>query len=82
MRNKNPNDTGQPSHADALLTVGEAAELLRVSVSCLNKWRVYGGGPRFVYVGRRVRYRPADIASYVTSSIRTSTSQTARAGVA
>ena len=63
-----------PDRPPALLTVGEVAALLKVSRSALNKWRVYGSGPRFVYVGRRVRYRPADIAAFIADSTRTSTS--------
>jgi hypothetical protein len=57
-----------------LLTVQEVAALLRCSVSSLNKWRLSGRGPPFVYVGRRVRYRPADIAAYIAECTRVSTS--------
>jgi hypothetical protein len=60
-----------------LLTVSEVAELLRCSVSSLNKWRLTGDGPSFVYVGRRVRYRPVDVASFVSEGVRESTSSTA-----
>ena len=59
---------------DPLLTVRETARLLRCSVSSLNKWRLTGDGPRFVYVGSRVRYRPSDIAAYVANQTRVSTS--------
>jgi hypothetical protein len=38
-----------------LLTVEEVAGLLRCSVSSLNKWRLTGRGPPFVYVGHLVR---------------------------
>jgi hypothetical protein len=41
---------------DQLLTVGEAAALLRCSRHSLNRWRLTGKGPKFIYVGRRVRY--------------------------
>jgi predicted DNA-binding transcriptional regulator AlpA len=63
------------SGIEPLLTVRECVHLLRCSVSALNKWRVSGGGPRFVYVGSRVRYRPADIAAYIAEQTRASTSQ-------
>ena len=69
--------TGTPSNEpllDQLLTVGETAALLRCSIHALNKWRLTGSGPRFVYVGRRVRYRRADLASFVANSTRRSTS--------
>jgi predicted DNA-binding transcriptional regulator AlpA len=60
---------------EELLTVKEVAAALRCSASCLNKWRVAGAGPKFVRVGSRVRYRPADIASFVRDCTRTSTSE-------
>ena len=63
-----------PTGPPTLLTVEETARLLRCSVSSLNKWRLIGRGPHFVYVGSRVRYRPADIAEYVDKQIRASTS--------
>jgi hypothetical protein len=60
---------------DHLLTPEETARRLAVSISSLNKWRVAGTGPRFVRVGTRVRYHPADLAAYVTENTRRSTSQ-------
>ena len=36
-----------------LLTPREAAAYLRVSKSYLDKLRVYGGGPRFLRLGKR-----------------------------
>jgi hypothetical protein len=64
---------------DQLLTVGEAAAILRCSVSSLNKWRLRGSGPKFLYVGRRVRYRAADLAAFIAASTRFSTSAGAAA---
>jgi hypothetical protein len=57
-----------------LHTVEETAEFLRCSTFSLNKWRLSGDGPRFLYVGRRVRYRAADLAAFIASSTRLSTS--------
>jgi excisionase family DNA binding protein len=72
---------GKPQKARAppddfdLLTVDEVAAILRCSVSSLNKWRLENErGPRFIYVGRRVRYRRADLAEFITESTRRSTS--------
>jgi hypothetical protein len=61
---------------DPLLTVNEAAEILRCSPHSLNKWRLTGGGPRFVYVGSRVRYRRSHLAAFIDISTRNSTSDT------
>ena len=69
--------TSPPGPADHLLTVGEAADLLKISKSSLDKWRTWGRGPRFIKVERRVRYRPADLAAYIANQTRSSTSSTA-----
>jgi hypothetical protein len=59
---------------DRLHTVREAADFLRCSTFSLHKWRLTGNGPKFVFVGRRVRYRAADLAAFVAASTRRSTS--------
>jgi excisionase family DNA binding protein len=69
--------TGTPQNEpllDRLLTIDEAAAILRCSRFSLNKWRITGSGPAFVYVGRRVRYRRADLAAFIVTSTRRSTS--------
>jgi hypothetical protein len=48
------------------LSVREAARILGVSTSWLNKARVYGGGPRYAKIGFRVVYDPTDLATYVS----------------
>ena len=58
----------------ALLTEQEAATLLRVTVKAVQGWRYRGGGPRFVKVGRCVRYRLEDLQAFVLAALRTSTS--------
>lgn len=59
---------------DNLKSVREAAVQLGVSVSTLNKWRVYGCGPLFCRLGRRIAYRPRDIDDFIDRNIRRSTS--------
>jgi excisionase family DNA binding protein len=61
-----------------LLTVEEVAGLLRCSVSSLNKWRLTGRGPPFVRVGSRVRYRAADLHTYIARRTVNSTSAEVR----
>ena len=73
VASKGPSARGPPSD-DRLLTPEETAEFLRCSVSSLNKRRVYGGGPRFVRVGARVRYRFRDLIAYVDAQTCVSTS--------
>ena len=61
--------------SETLLTTGEVAARLRVSVSFLAKARVTGLGPRFIKIGRVCRYRLSDLESYERSRARTSTSE-------
>jgi hypothetical protein len=42
---------------DAALTENTAAEFLGLSVRTLQAWRVRGGGPPYVKIGRAVRYQ-------------------------
>jgi Helix-turn-helix domain len=52
---------------EPLLTTADVARLLGVSQWQLRAWRMRsrGGGPAFVRIGRLVRYRPADLASFI-----------------
>lgn len=56
------------------LRVQAAAKHLGLSVSTLNKLRVFGGGPVFLKLGRRVAYDVADLDAWLTSRRRSSTS--------
>ncbi len=58
-----------------LVTVAEAAAILRVSKSSLHKWRCAGSGPKYIKIGSRVRYRAADLANFVERHSRSSTSE-------
>jgi predicted DNA-binding transcriptional regulator AlpA len=49
----------------------EAASLLSVSLSLLKKWRMGGGGPRFVRLGgRAIGYRRADLSDWIEGRTR------------
>jgi predicted DNA-binding transcriptional regulator AlpA len=61
----------QPSRR---LPVEVAADHVGLSVSTLNKLRVFGGGPVFLKLGRRVAYDVADLDAWLASKRRTSTS--------
>ena len=45
----------------------EVAEYLAVSVSTVRRWRLTGGGPRWIRIGCSVRYSVADLHAYVAS---------------
>lgn len=52
---------------DQLLTERDAAKILHVSVQLLRKWRAMGTGPKYVRLGRCIRYALSDIESYISS---------------
>lgn len=52
----------------------ECAERIGLKPSTLRNQRWRGDGPPFVRVGGRVRYRLVDIAEWLESRVRTSTS--------
>lgn len=57
-----------------VLNAEAAAARLGVAKSTLARWRVVGGGPNFVRLGRRVGYRMADLDAWVTDNVCSSTS--------
>ncbi len=65
----------------SLLTVRQAGEALGVSKACLDGWRCRGGGPRYLKIGRLVRYEESALAAWLESRRRVSTSDPG-AGVA
>lgn len=59
-----------------LVDENEASVLLAVSVRSLQTWRVSGGGPDYVKLGRAVRYRRSDLLAWIAANTRRSTSAT------
>lgn len=53
----------------------ECAHRLGIRVSTLSNMRWTGRGPTYIKVGGRVRYRLVDIAEYLNSHARSSTSE-------
>ena len=58
-----------------LLNAGQAAQQLGLSVSTLAKMRLYGTGPVYSKLGRRVVYRPEDLDVWVSRNRFNSTSE-------
>lgn len=54
--------------SEPLITEGEAASMLRVSLTSLRRWRREGRGPVYRKLGRAVRYRPDDLADFIAAS--------------
>ena len=53
----------------------EAAGYIGLKKSTLEAWRVRGGGPVFLKLGKAVRYRKEDLENFINSRLRTSTSE-------
>jgi excisionase family DNA binding protein len=66
-----PDETSSRDHitepAPALLTITEAAQLLRAPVATLRYWRHLGTGPTSFRLGRRVLYRRDDLYAWIDS---------------
>ncbi|MGA8755666.1 MAG: helix-turn-helix domain-containing protein [Stellaceae bacterium] len=60
---------------DALLTGREAAALLRLSERTMERHRTSGTGPRYIALGRAIRYRRRDLLDWVDGAARQSTSE-------
>lgn len=61
-------ERGQMSGTTRALTEREVAEQLGLSVATLRAWRHRGKGPRFLRLGRSVRYLPSDVDEFVRAS--------------
>ena len=61
-----------------LLSQREAAALLSLSERTLERFRVSGTGPKFVRLGRSIRYRPTDIEAYIAAGVVASTAEQGR----
>jgi len=56
-------------HQPELLTIAEAAELLRAPVATLRYWRHRNIGPRGFRLGRRVLYRRDDVTAWINAQL-------------
>lgn len=64
---------------DSLFKTEGAARYLGLGKSTMAKFRITGGGPRFIKMGAAVRYRRADLDAWAAERSRRSTSEAARA---
>jgi len=60
---------------DELLDTECVARVCGLSEVTLRKWRITGAGPRFVRLGRAVRYRLADLNDYFAGRAFTTTTE-------
>jgi predicted DNA-binding transcriptional regulator AlpA len=68
--NPRPTRTERDRASDSVRasTEREVGELLGLSVATLRAWRHRGTGPRFLRLGRSVRYLPSDVNDFVRAS--------------
>lgn len=52
---------------ESLMTAGELAEHLNVSINTVYQWRQVGTGPRALRIGKYLRYRPTDVERWLES---------------
>jgi predicted DNA-binding transcriptional regulator AlpA len=65
----------RPTFGEQLRSPEDTARILDVSPSWLAKARMRGEGPRFVKIGRVVRYADSAIQDYIRARTRHTTSQ-------
>ena len=58
-----------------LMTEKEAAALICYTPRALQNWRLRGGGPKYVKIGRSVRYQRSDVLEFIEERKRLHTSQ-------
>lgn len=63
-----------PRDPDANLYPLEAAYISGQSPRTLEAWRLRGGGPPFIQIGRSIRYRRGDLLDWLAKRRRISTS--------
>jgi predicted DNA-binding transcriptional regulator AlpA len=71
---RSPQSSTPLPSAEPLLNTAQAAVVLGFNPSFLAKARLTGAGPRFLKIGRAVRYKRSDIDSWLAGKGRVSTS--------
>ena len=56
-----------------LLTEKQVAEKTGLSIKTLQAWRWYGKGPKYVKLGKSVRYKVGDVLDWIEERKRTCT---------
>jgi predicted DNA-binding transcriptional regulator AlpA len=63
------------SDLDVALNEHQAATFLGLSTRTLQAWRVRGGGPRFMKIGRAVRYQRRELLAFQQAHTFSSTTE-------
>ena len=62
---------------DELITTAMLAKELHVTVRACEKWRLYGTGPAFCKIGRKVLYRRQNVREWIEARTCTKTGDVA-----
>ena len=68
-------DTRPVNSRDPLLKPDEAGEYVGFTAGWLAKLRIYGGGPNFIKLGRKIRYARSDLDAWIAAGRSGSTSE-------
>lgn len=58
-------DMERTAERAALLTADDVASVLGIPTATLANWRYQGLGPRYLRIGRHVRYEAADLKAWL-----------------
>jgi hypothetical protein len=64
---------------EVILDTRGAAKYLGLGITTLEKRRIAGAEPRFIRLGRSIRYRLSELNSFLENNVRVSTSDTGKA---
>lgn len=52
---------------NSLLNEHEVAQMTKMSVATIRRWRLLHQGPRYIKIGAAVRYKPEDVSAWLGS---------------
>ena len=67
--------TDAENNPNQLMTEKDVAGLICITPRALQNWRLRGGGPEYVKIGRSVRYQRSDVMKFIEERKRKHTSQ-------
>jgi predicted site-specific integrase-resolvase len=70
----NPEEDKEVNHSSQAFTEEQVSKRWNVSRKTLQAWRLNGGGPVFVKMGKSVRYLDADLTAFEEANKKASTS--------
>lgn len=53
------------ANPEQLMTEKDVASLICITPRALQNWRLRGGGPEYVKIGRSVRYQRSDVMQFI-----------------